>query len=521
MAKSISFLAGALLFGLIFALAVITFSSLSYAEVPPTSGSNGDAEIPPVPPTSQSDGDALPNAVLSGLCVIPSTSYSPYAVDVSGGRVRLSNQEFNMSLSQGIYGVTNGSADIYAVVYSSGSGQPSINSMASDKTLPTSVKDSIKIATAQFNASSVLTSITNVFAGCSNYTKPTTQVVDGPRSGGGGPMAPTNLNPSAPADYAASFGKFADYAASFGTFNEKFLYTEGGLIVYWETGNPSIGKILYGSVPIKITDEKANNFGYMLVTPEEKVYSSAHSITIKNMEPNLRYYLRTLSNNGKYLHLSNEYSFVIPPAPKNSAGIKELTPTPPQQIKTEVSSSCKPEINASYLKSGIKNDATEVLKLQRFLNDREKANLSLSGVYDSATESAVSKFQTKYADEILSPWQTNSPTGEVSITTLQKINSLVCGTLIPLSSDNQARIPAILKNLAKATITDGGFANALPTITHTAVAKSVTPDSTTTSLATDKKAEKSFLSNVATAIVGAPKAVFRIIGNFFDFLGKK
>ncbi|MBX4181388.1 hypothetical protein KW807_00815, partial [Candidatus Parcubacteria bacterium] len=54
-----------------------------------------------------------------------------------------------------------------------------------------------------------------------------------------------------------------------------------------------------------------------------------------------------------------------------------------------------------------------------------------NGVFDQATKQAVEAFQLKYSSEVLAPWGISAPTGYVYITTLGKINQLLCGTGIP------------------------------------------------------------------------------------------
>lgn len=79
------------------------------------------------------------------------------------------------------------------------------------------------------------------------------------------------------------------------------------------------------------------------------------------------------------------------------------------------------------IKIGGKNDPAEVSKLQQFLTSFGGfSNVSVNGVYDSATIEAVRLFQNQNAGEVLSPWGLNGPTGYVYITTRKKINDLYC-----------------------------------------------------------------------------------------------
>ena len=86
----------------------------------------------------------------------------------------------------------------------------------------------------------------------------------------------------------------------------------------------------------------------------------------------------------------------------------------------------------SYLRIGRANDTFEVIKLQAFLKTFEGYDyVTISGVFDEATLQAVNAFQLKYQSEVLTPWGISAPTGYVYITTLGKINKILCGTGIP------------------------------------------------------------------------------------------
>lgn len=50
-----------------------------------------------------------------------------------------------------------------------------------------------------------------------------------------------------------------------------------------------------------------------------------------------------------------------------------------------------------------KNNTQDVIGLQKFLNLYENTQLSITGLYDRATEEAVNRFQLKYTDDILTP----------------------------------------------------------------------------------------------------------------------
>jgi len=89
------------------------------------------------------------------------------------------------------------------------------------------------------------------------------------------------------------------------------------------------------------------------------------------------------------------------------------------------------------------NNPIEVMKLQGFLANFEgHTTLSLTGVFDQGTLTAVNAFQTKYAEDILEPWGHTAPTGYVYILTLKKINEIYCQRIFPLSEAQEQEIIA-------------------------------------------------------------------------------
>jgi hypothetical protein len=89
----------------------------------------------------------------------------------------------------------------------------------------------------------------------------------------------------------------------------------------------------------------------------------------------------------------------------------------------------------------------DVTKLQNFLKS-EGLTVTVSGIFDEQTVAAVKAFQTKYAAEILAPWGVTTPTGNVYMTTLKKINSRACNSALTLSADELAQINAYKSRVA-------------------------------------------------------------------------
>jgi len=115
------------------------------------------------------------------------------------------------------------------------------------------------------------------------------------------------------------------------------------------------------------------------------------------------------------------------------------TSTPPEEEGTgEVlgAQTCTEEYLTSYLWYGKSNDATQVEKLQSFMNEHMQSNLPVTGFFGNLTRGAVRGFQLKYADEVLKPWTDlfggtyeDTASGNVYKTTKWKINMLKCPAL--------------------------------------------------------------------------------------------
>jgi len=107
---------------------------------------------------------------------------------------------------------------------------------------------------------------------------------------------------------------------------------------------------------------------------------------------------------------------------------------------------------SDYLRLGGSNNSLEVTKLQTFLKNSEGLNVSVSGIFDEATEAAVRAFQQKYLNDVMGPWGATQSSGIVYITTLEKINELACNSPFVLSEGDQAIIDAYKARLASGEI---------------------------------------------------------------------
>lgn len=136
----------------------------------------------------------------------------------------------------------------------------------------------------------------------------------------------------------------------------------------------------------------------------------------------------------------------------NAIGLSPLTASdvvevlPPGEVLA--AKSCEPVLS-EYIRPWRINAKPQVVALQSFLNAYEGEHLSETGSYDMLTQAAVKRFQSKYADDILTPWGISKPTGNVYYTTQKKVNQMACADLdFSLSADQQAEINAF-KNSTK------------------------------------------------------------------------
>jgi len=112
----------------------------------------------------------------------------------------------------------------------------------------------------------------------------------------------------------------------------------------------------------------------------------------------------------------------------NGLDAEELATSTPQVSDPKINISkyvCEPLLTRN-MRQGRGNDPLDVVKLQNFLNGEVDAGLPTTGYFGPLTAAAVKKFQAKYADEVLAPWNLTEPTGLVYTTTRAKINELAC-----------------------------------------------------------------------------------------------
>jgi hypothetical protein len=203
-------------------------------------------------------------------------------------------------------------------------------------------------------------------------------------------------------------------------FNEKLEFvTPTSILLTWETDKDATSRVVYDSVSHKQTTY-APNIGYASSTEKVETLVKKHSMLITGLQPDTQYFFRPISKAGGNLtKTGNEKTFSLASAP--------------------IGGQCNYLNN--YLRMGDNNNPLEVVKLQEFLKDYEGfTNLQVNGVFDQATFDAVSAFQEKYKDEVLTPWGVNVTTGYVYYTTQKKINEIYCEKEFPLNQTQLSEI---------------------------------------------------------------------------------
>ncbi len=103
-----------------------------------------------------------------------------------------------------------------------------------------------------------------------------------------------------------------------------------------------------------------------------------------------------------------------------------------QSILAEPMLDCNSVYLTGYAFAHQPTDPATVIKIQQFLNKFMGDDLTVNGVYDTPTLTAVSQFQLEYSKEILAPWvpyglpNATTPTANTYKTTQRWINILAC-----------------------------------------------------------------------------------------------
>ena len=203
--------------------------------------------------------------------------------------------------------------------------------------------------------------------------------------------------------------------------NEKVSYLgDGKAEVTWTTNIETTQQVVYGDDSIP-TLGNIPTYGYDLVNDESIFMTKEHSVTISGLTDGIPYFFRPVADRtgstGEKVGIEVFYE------PGEVKGVEAPEPTPEQTCNYLL----------EYIKLGADNNPVEVRKLETFLNEFEGENLEVNGIYEQVDFDAVSRFQAKYFDLVLSPWSHNSSTGYVYITTKKRINEIYCQREFPLT----------------------------------------------------------------------------------------
>jgi peptidoglycan hydrolase-like protein with peptidoglycan-binding domain len=131
--------------------------------------------------------------------------------------------------------------------------------------------------------------------------------------------------------------------------------------------------------------------------------------------------------------------YYVLPVTSTSTVVSTTSPkVNPDTILTTNGSTCSSRIAlSSPIDVGLKNDPTDVKKLQIFLNTYENEKLPVTGIYGKEDYIAVKKWQAKYSVNILAPMRLKKPTGTVYTSSMRQIErqtTAVCGQQILVHS---------------------------------------------------------------------------------------
>ncbi|MBM3256822.1 MAG: peptidoglycan-binding protein [Candidatus Liptonbacteria bacterium] len=169
---------------------------------------------------------------------------------------------------------------------------------------------------------------------------------------------------------------------------------------------------------------------------------------------------------------------------------------------------------------GEKNPPELVARVQAFLRIYENENISITGFFDNPTIEAVTRFQIKYANDILAPLGLKHPTGHAAASTIRKMNQIACGINQPLPAhvmrtvlERQTQALAALKSRSQPI-------TRIPTSTPTPLPSTAPTSSTViieTAVAEEKYLPEGTGSSLPTEQAGTPffATILIALGDFF------
>jgi cysteine-rich repeat protein len=216
--------------------------------------------------------------------------------------------------------------------------------------------------------------------------------------------------------------------------NEKVSYLGSGeALVTWETNIETTEQVVYGDNSV-LDLGSAPKYGYDLTNLESSDMIKSHNVAISGLIDGITYYFRPVADrNGSTGEVvGKEVSYEFEEKGEEKGEVKGAMDAPIETAPCNFLS--------AYIKLGADNNPVEVKKMEGFLNEFEGENLAVNGIYEQTDFDAVSRFQNKYSEKVLSPWNYQESTGYVYITTKKKINEIYCEKEFSLTPDQEAEI---------------------------------------------------------------------------------
>ena len=216
--------------------------------------------------------------------------------------------------------------------------------------------------------------------------------------------------------------------------NEKVFYLgDGKADVTWTTNIETTEQVAYGDESITALGSPPT-YGYDLVNDESGSMTKEHKVTITGLTEQSSYYFRPIADRagstGEKIGIEVFYEL----------GEVKGVESPVEEPEAPVASDVPCNYLLEYIKLGADNNPAEVEKLETFLNVFEGEKLAINGIYEQVDFDAVSRFQSKYDEQVLLPWSYDNSTGYVYITTKKKINEIFCEMDFPLTSDQEDEV---------------------------------------------------------------------------------
>ncbi len=232
-------------------------------------------------------------------------------------------------------------------------------------------------------------------------------------------------------DFSADLTSTTPILASVDTTpNYTFNTNEAGQITYGGSCSSATTVATSGNNTITLNTLSPGNYSNCTITITDNFgnISSTHTIPTFDIVVHSGGGSSSTPTTSTTITESTINNTVTPPVLENTTTEVTTTVLPPTNTYTSpidgTTKSCP--AFTKYLRVGSRlNDKQEARLWQAFLNTKEEEKLKIDGIYGKQTESAIKRFQNKYKDFILSPWNLISPTGYTYKSTRAYANKLL------------------------------------------------------------------------------------------------